>query len=96
MPDDTDVTDVPAPIRRYGVALVVALSGLFFALIGDFWMAGTSLALSVGSALLSWSTARVGADGETGDATTWARLLGYACIGVAAGLLLIDVLRDWV
>lgn len=95
MPNDTDV---PASARRYGVALVVALSGLFFVLVGDLWMAGTALALSVGSALLSWSAAHADPDAPADDSgtwATWAQLLGYASVGIGAGLLVIDVLRIW-
>ncbi|MFP4227493.1 MAG: hypothetical protein ACLFTE_01545 [Salinivenus sp.] len=84
MPDDAPGTE--ADVRRlYGVALVAGLGGLFFLFVQDYWMTGASLALSVGGALLAWGTEhrRVPVRG-----------LGYAGVGVALALLIIDTIRD--
>lgn len=84
----TDASTGPnAEVRwLYGVALVVALGGLFFLFARDFWMTGTSLALSVGSAMLAWGMER------RNETIRWG---GYACVGVATALLLIDVLQSY-
>lgn len=82
MSDESD-----AYIRRlYVGALIAALAGLFFLYVRDLWMTGASLALSVGSALLAW-----GAEHRR-EPVRWG---GYAAVGVAVALLIIDTLRDY-
>jgi len=84
------VTDdvLPPTVRRlYGVALMAGFGGLFFLFVGDLWMTGASLALSVGGALLAWGTER---------RAELARSVGYACVGTALALLLIDTLQTYV
>jgi len=86
MPDDAPGTD--ADVRRlYGVALVAAIGGLFFLAFRDYWMTGASGALSLGGALLAWGTEH---------RRTPVRWVGYASIGGALALLIIDTLRDFV
>lgn len=78
--------DTKAYVQRlYAVALVTALGGLFFLYVRDLWMTGASVALSIGSALLAW-----GAEHRR-ESVRWG---GYAAIGVAVALLIIDTLRD--
>lgn len=72
--------------RLYAVALLAALGGLFFLYVQDLWMTGASLALSVGGALLAW-----GAEHRR-EPVRWG---GYAAVGVAVALLIIDTLRDF-
>jgi len=84
----SDTSGPDARVRwLYGVALITALGGLFFLFVRDFWMTGASLALSVGSAMLAWGT-------EWGSKA--ARWGGYACMGAAAALLIIDALQSYV
>lgn len=78
---------VPNARRLYAAALVAALGGLFFLFVGDPWMGGTSLFLSVGCALLAWGRERRAAPLQWG---------GYTCIGVALALLIIDTLQTYV
>ncbi|MFO8099739.1 MAG: hypothetical protein R6T83_08995 [Salinibacter sp.] len=84
MPADAPGTDTDVR-RLYGVALVAGLGGLFFVFMHDYWMTGASLALSVGGALLAWGTE------HRHEPVRW---LGYAGVGVALALLIIDTLRD--
>jgi uncharacterized membrane protein (UPF0136 family) len=72
--------------RLYAMALLAALGGLFFLYVRDLWMTGASLALSVGGALLAW-----GAEHRR-ESVRWG---GYAAVGVAVALLIIDTLRDY-
>jgi hypothetical protein len=73
--------------RLYMMALLAALGGLFFLYMGDLWMTGASLALSVGGGLLAWG-------GEhRHEPVRWG---GYAAVGVAVALLIIDTIRDFV
>lgn len=79
--------DVDAYVRRlYVGALIAALGGVFFLYVRDLWMTGASLALSVGSALLAW-----GAE-HRHEPVRWG---GYAAVGVAVALLIIDTIRDF-
>jgi len=73
--------------RLYAMALLAALGGLFFLYVGDLWMTGASVALSVGGALLAW-----GAEHRR-EPVRWG---GYAAVGVAVALLVIDTIRDFV
>ncbi len=73
--------------RLYLMALLAGLGGLFFLYVGDLWMTGASLALSLGGALLGWG-------GEhRREPVRW---VGYAAVGAAVALLIIDTIRDFV
>jgi hypothetical protein len=82
--------DASAPDQRvsriYTGATAAGVAGLFFLLMGATWMAGASLVLSVGSGLLAWGVER---------RSRVARWAGYAGIGAAFGMLLIDTLQAY-
>ncbi len=73
--------------RLYLMALLAGLGGLFFLYVGDVWMTGASLALSLGGALLGWGSE------HRREPVRW---VGYAAVGAAVALLIIDTLRDFV
>jgi hypothetical protein len=68
----------------YSVALLAAAGGLLFLAMGDVRMMGASLVLSIGAALVVESRTR---------GPIW-QYAGYALVGLAAALLVIDTVLD--